>query len=205
MLRAEVDEHVVFLGRAEAVVVEFVVEVQGLELGALLRLLVAAVEEPLVVLGPRGAGELGPAELVGELPVTRKRVPRDFQNVPDGPVAARLRTAVGHITAVVAEAHLAQRDRAVLGPRVRIQQHPRLAVQRVGDIQHGLVLQAVVLEVEVPPALFHVGRILGEIPQLGQATVDLLALGDGGQVRLGELVLLLDPRGHFGRVADVGF
>ena len=179
---------------------ELVVEVQRLELGAGLGLLVAAIEKALAVLGPGGVGELGPLQLVGQLPAGG-----DFQDVPDRPVAAGLGTAVGQVLAVVAEAHLAQRDRAVFGPGVGVDQDPRLRLQRFGDIEHGLVLQAVVLEEEVASAFFHVGRVLGEVPEFGQAAADRLALGDGGQVGLGEPVLDLDPLGHLGRTANVVF
>ena len=160
--------------------------------------LVAAVEEALVVLGPGGVGELGPFQLVGQLPAGG-----DFHDVPDRPVAAGLGAAVGQVLAVVAEAHLAQGDRAVFRPRVGVDQDPRLGLERIGHVEHGLVLQAVVLEEEVAAAFLHVGRVLGEVPELGQAAADRLALGDGGQVGLGELVLGLDPLGHLGRVADV--
>ena len=54
MLRPKVDQGVGRLRRAEAMVEELVVEVQRLELGPLLRLLVAAVEKALAVLGPGG-------------------------------------------------------------------------------------------------------------------------------------------------------
>ncbi len=179
---------------------ELVVEVQRLELGAGLGLLVAAIEKALVVLGPGGVGELGPLQLVGQLPAGG-----DFQDVPDRPVAAGLRAAVGQVLAVVAEAHFAQRDRAVFRPGVGVDQDPRLGLERFGDVEHGLVLQAVVLEEEVAAAFLHVGRVLGEVPEFGQAAADRLALGDRGQVGLGEPVLGLDPLGHLGRVANVVF
>ena len=66
MLRPPIDQHVGRLRRAEAVVAELVVEVQRLELGPGCRLVEAAVEEALAVLGPGGAGELGPFQLVGQ-------------------------------------------------------------------------------------------------------------------------------------------
>ncbi len=212
MLGPIVDQHVGRLRRAEVMVEELVVEVQRLELGARLGLLVAAIEKALVVLGPGGAGELGPLQFVGQLPAAR-----DFQDVPGQPVAAGLRAAVGQVLAVVAEAHFTERNRAVFRPGVGVDQDPRPAtqstgyppgapgLQRFGHVQHGLVLQAVVLEVEVAAAFFHVGRVLGKVPKLGQAAADRLTLGDGGQVGLREPVLGLDPLGHLGRVANVAF
>ena len=90
MLGPKVDQHVGRLRRAEAVVAQPVVEVQGLELGPRLGLLVAAVEEALAVFGPGGLGELGPAEFVGQ-----HLAGGDFQDVPDGPIGAGLGAAVG--------------------------------------------------------------------------------------------------------------
>ena len=90
--------------------------------------------------------------------------------------------AVGDVLAVVADRHARERDRAVLGPRVRVEQHPRLAVERVLHVEHALVLQAVVLREEVPAAVLGRRRDLLVVPQVGEALLDRLALGDRFEV-----------------------
>ena len=198
--RPPVDQRVGRLRIAEPVVVELVVEVQGLELGARPRLFVATVVEALAVFGPGGIGELGPFQLVGQQPSGL-----DVQNVPGGPVGAGLAAAVGEPPAVVAETQSTQGNGAVLRPPVRIQQHPGLAAERVGHVEHRLVLQTVVLDIEVSVPFLHGRTVLGEVPQIGQPAANLLPLGDRGKIGRRDLVLGRDPVGHRLRRADVVF
>ena len=90
-------------------------------------------------------------------------------HVPGLPVGAGLGDAVGQVLAVVADRHAGQGDGAVLGPGVRIEQHARLAVERVRDVEDRLVLQAVVADVEVTAARLEGSGILLVVPQFGQA------------------------------------
>ncbi len=200
VVRPPVDQGIGRLRRAEAVVIELVVEIERLELGAPPRLLVASVEESLAVFRPRRIGELRPLQLIAQGTACGS-----LDDVQGRPIGAGLGAGVGHVAAVLAEAHPGHGDGAVLRPPVRIQQHPRRAVERVHRVQDGLVLKAVVLQVVIPASLFHEGGILGEIPQLGQPAANGRPFGNRFQVAGGELVLRRHPGRHLRRVTHVGF
>ena len=198
MLRPKVNPGIGRLRRAEAMVEHLVVEVEGLELRPFLRLLVTAVEKTLTILGPGCLGELGPAKLVGQ-----HLAGGDFQDVPGGPVGAGFGAAVSHVAAIVAETQPAQRDRAVLGPSVGVEQRAGRGIQRVQYVEHRLVLQAVVLQVVVASARLETHRILGKVPKVRQPAADFFTLRDRRQVLESHLVLSRHPIGNFLRVANV--
>ena len=172
---------------------------ERLKLGLGGRFVEAGVEEALAVLGPRGVGELGPFQLVG------KHFPSgNLHHVPRGPIRTGLGAGVGHVLSIIAEGQAGQGDCAVLGPLVRIEQHPRLVVQGVPHVQDRLVLQAVVLEVVVAAPFLHRRGVLGEVPEVGQAAEDGLPLGNRLEVGVGDLVFGGHPIGDLRRTANVG-
>ena len=76
-------------------------------------------------------------------------------------------------------------------------------MERIHRVQHRLILQAIVLGVEIAAAGLEGGGIAFVVPQLGEAFVDGLSLGDGLQIGEGELVLSGDPLGDGRRLANV--
>ena len=192
------DERVLPLRRAEAVVADLVVEVERLELLARLRLGEAAVEEALLVLRPRCAGELRPADLVGQ-----DRARRDIHHAPAGPVGSGLALREGKQVARIGERHASERDGAVLRPSVRVEQDARLAVERILDVDDRLVLEAVVLGEDIARALLRRRGVARIVEQLLEPRADRAALGDRREERVGDLVLRRDPRGDLGVDADI--
>ncbi len=106
--------------RAEAVVVELV-KIVGLAQSGPFGLVVAAVVEAFVVFGPRSSGELYPLQIVGKI-----FAGVDVADVPLGPVGAGGGDGVGHELAIVGYFGISERDRAVGGERVGIEQDARL-------------------------------------------------------------------------------
>ena len=78
---ARVDQGIVGLWASEAVIVDFLIEVEALVSGALLRSIETAVEEPLAVAGPVGFTELDPLNLV-----LKNTAGFDFNDLPGLPV-----------------------------------------------------------------------------------------------------------------------
>src|SRR5205823_2440861 len=98
---------------------------------------------------------------------------------------AGLGNAVRQERAIVAEGLAGQRHRAVLGPRIRIEQQLRLGVELVQRVEDGLVLQAGVLAEDVTRTMPGRRRDLLEVPQVGDALLDRLTLGDALEVAEG--------------------
>src|SRR5262249_9604157 len=135
-----VDEHIVALRCADAVVKHLAVAVRLLELGAFFRLVVAAVEESLAVERPRSRAELDPFQFIAQVAPGA-----DLANTPGVPVASRSGNTIGEVFAVVARRESGQRDRPVLGKPIWVQEHSRLAARLVDDVQNSLILKSVVL------------------------------------------------------------
>src|SRR5260370_24397162 len=156
---------------------------------------VAAIEEPGAVLRPGRARELDPAEVVG--PVARRRDLADAELLP---VAAAARRPVHQELTIVRDGEGRERYRAVRGEEVRVEEHGGWIGERAPRVEHSLVLEPLVLEIEVAAAFAKRRPVLGIIPQPGEALPDALALPDRGQVRLGQAILGLDPAPGVGRV-----
>ena len=75
----------------------------------------------------------------------------DFEHVDLLPIAAGFVAGVGQVAAIVGYVEARQRDRAVFRPLVGVDQHAAFGLVRIGDVQHGLILQAVVLRIEYLP------------------------------------------------------
>ena len=73
-----------------------------------------------------------------------------------------------------------------------------LACQAVGDVEHALVLQAVVAAEEIAGRLsWPASEKSFVVPECGQPFLDGVALRDRFEIGVGHFVLRLDPRGHF--------
>lgn len=205
---------------------------------------VAVVEDALGVVGPGQAAELHPLQLVGQLGQVVT-----LHEAHGHPVRAAAAQAVGEILALLRQTshwtekqlsaqfshppHLwtcravwltLQGHGAILGQRVRVEEHGGRSVQRVLHVQHVLVLEAFVVEVEEPGTRFYLGTdniraasqprhytaevtvqlvplpslvraaVFGIVVELGEALMELGADSALLQVRHGQLVLLLNKR-----------
>src|SRR5215813_13395563 len=190
---ALVDQNVFGLRRAEAVVEELLIVVRVFELSLLVRLVVAAIEKSFAVRRPRRAGELHPFNRIGEV------IPSlDLASLPFLPIRTGGRKPISQVFAVLADRVARQRDRAVSGKFVRIEQHARFAVERFQRVEHVLILEAVVFEIEITATLFERRSVFLVVPELGQSLLDLGAFGDLIEKTEGELVLSLDPCARIG-------
>ena len=141
--------------------------------GCALGFVVTAVVEALIVFAPGCAGELEPLEIVGEI-----FAGIDVADMPLVPVGAGSGEAVGHQLAIVGDGCAGQRDGAVGGERVRIEQEARLGVQRFGDKKDVLLLESGVVLEEVASAMLAGRGVTLVVPELGQAVVNGLAVGN---------------------------
>ena len=133
-----VDEGVFFLGIAEAVEVEFLVEVCVFEFLAWGGGGVAGVEEAGAVGEPGGAGEFDPFEFVGEAAAGF-----DFDDMPGGPVGAGLGEGVGEVFAVVTFGGAGDGDGAIGGEGVGVEEEGFLGAGFVvAPEEDALVLEA---------------------------------------------------------------
>ena len=189
-----VDQLVLGLRRAEAVVEDFLVVVPGLVFLAGFRRVVAGVVEALVVLRPGGAGELRPLE---EVRVVISG--GDVAHPPLVPVGPGAGNGVGHQGAVVREGEVGEGHGAVGRERVGVQQDAGFRIEGGERVEDRLVLQAVIAGVEVAAAGLERGVEALDVPELGEAGLDPRAFRDGVEVCAGARVLGLDPgRGFLG-------
>src|SRR5262249_8060416 len=112
------DQDILALRLTQAVIIQFLVEGQALELRAFPGLGITAVETALVVMSPGNIAEFDETECVAQ-----DFAARHVHDLPGVPVRAGIRNAVGQVRAVLAEVQAAQGNRAVLGPLVRIEQN----------------------------------------------------------------------------------
>ena len=190
-----VDQLVARLRPANAMVVDLMIAVDVGHLVAGRRLVVPRVEEALVVVRPGNPRELDPLHGVGEIP--RVVDVADVQLLPVGPAG---REAVGEIVPVIRRSLPRQRHRSVRRENVGIEQHARRSASAILHVQHALILEARVLEIEVAAALLERGGKTRIIPDLRQPVLDRRPLGNRRQEGVGELVLGFDPRLRLGRV-----
>ena len=130
-----VHEDVLRLRCPDAVIAELLVQVHVLVGVTFGRRVVATVEEATSVLGPCRPAELHPSHFVAQ-DVPRLRL----HHAPRMPIRTSLRDPVRHVATVVAEARARERDRAVVRPRVRVDEHPPFALESVVRVQHALIL-----------------------------------------------------------------
>ncbi len=183
-----VDQRIIGLGVPETMVVELLLEVQRFEFIARLGLGVAGVEEALGIGGPGWIGELDPAQLVALV------FPGgDVSHPPALPIRAGFGHAPHDLRAVGRAPRPRQRDRAVFGERVGIEQHPALALERVHHVGDRLVLQAVVLRHDVHAAVLVGHAVAFVVPQCREPFCDRVAGLDLLEHRLGQRSLGIHP------------
>ena len=190
-----INEFVLGLQCAEAMIIEFVEEIGLGQPGLFGRFVVARVKKSLAIFGPGRAGKLHPPD-----DVRRVRGRSHVAHVNLLPVRAGGGKRVGHEIAVLRDVITFQRHRAVGGKFVRIEQQRRLGVERRHCVKHVLVLQPVVLRIEVTPALFERRAVTLVIPQFGQPFLNGQAFWNPFQVTESDLVLGLNPGFGFGRI-----
>ena len=142
-----------------------------------------------------GVGKLGPHDVVVEHLASLKVVDDDFV-----PVAAIAGDGVGSIAAIFREVEALEGHGAVLAQSVGVEDHARLAIELVLDVEHALVLQSVVIE--VVNLVFHIERRshLGIVGKLGESCFHLVAEWYFLEIFLCNLVLGLYPCCCFGAV-----
>ena len=190
LVRTLVDQLILALPVAQPVVVDLVKVVRSPEGLALLWLVEPAVAESLAIHRPVCPGEFAPADVVG-LIVAR----RDLAHAPLLPIRSRRRQAVGEEFSILAHRVAGQRDRAVLGELVRVEQDLlRRARFVLTPVEHRLILQAGLARIDDAPAIAPRHADLVVIPDRLEALLDALAAGQFRQVSLRELRLRGDPR-----------
>ncbi len=196
LVRPLVDELVGGLVGAEPVVVDLLVTVDRQErVAAGSGLRVAAVEEPCAIVRPGGAGELDPLQVIGTVAPRRDIAHAEFL-----PIRSAARGAVQQQPSILGERERRQRDGAVGRECVGVQQLLRFGGETRLRVQHGLILEAGVLEEEVAPALLERRAVLGIVPQRRQPAPDPFALRNLSEVRERDTVFRLDPGRGLGRV-----
>src|SRR5690606_32180175 len=142
---------------------------------------------------PRNLCEFEKAQHLGKIPARL-----DIAEMPRPPVRSAVGQTVSEHATIGTRHELAERDRAIRAQRVRIQENARLAVERLGDVQHTLVLQSVVAQIEVAPAPPDRHVIALVVPKLGHPGLAPLARGNRLQEGLRQRILRLDPHPRFG-------
>ena len=145
---------------------------------------ITAVVDPRGVRRPREPLELHEAQLVRQVHTVS-----DAAELPDLPVGPAVGQRIGDELAVRRGLVARERDGGVLARGVRVEQHPRRGIERIGHIEHALVLGAVVAGEEVLAALHARQPDALVVPELRQPLLDALALRQGFEPRLGERVL----------------
>lgn len=180
-----IDHFIVGLRCSEPMEIQFLVFVCGFERGARLRGVVGRVVEARAVLAPAAAAGLRPLERIRQI-LPCGHIP----HMPNLPVGPSFRQRIGEQSAVGADGGFAQRQRAVIGQGIRIEEQPpgRPRVGRapgtrrplVGvpvshDEHHGLVLQSIVVRVKPVLPVTYRGRPPLEVPHGSQPSRHRLA------------------------------
>jgi hypothetical protein len=188
LVRAVVHQAIAVLGIPQAMVIQLLEIVDAGQLLALFGLVISAVEEALVIRRPSHSGELDPSQMVLQIPTGS-----DLFDLPFPPVRTAVGKPVGEEFSVVTDLPTGQGDGPLLGKLIRIQQLARFAVQTVSDVQHALILQAVVAGEEVAAPSLNRDTITLVIPQLRQPSLQRFPLRQLFEQSEGHLVLCGDP------------
>ena len=180
--------------------IDLLILVQRLERLPGLRLGEARVVKARPVARPAEAREFDPFQFVGGDPAGG-----DVEDFDRAPVGAAVLDRIKKMPAVFARHPFGERGGTVLRPAVGIDQRPPLAIDAIAHEQHRLVLQPVVAGVEIMPALLHRHAEPLIVIELGHARLERRAQRQRCQEFVGRDVFDIDPRAHFGIVADVIF
>ncbi len=189
-----VDQLIFRLIAAEPVVVQLLVAVRFFVGVTFRRLRVAGIEEAGTIVGPGGAGELDPTQMIVQVPLGL-----DIPHEELAPVGAARGNAVDERLAVLGEVEYTGGDGTILRELVGVEQQLGLGIQARLHVEDRLVLQPVVLPVEVVIPFLPRRTVTLVVPDLGEPFSDPIALGNRLEVSERHLVLRHDPRlGLFG-------
>ncbi len=147
ILGAREHERIIILRRSDTMKIYGLVHIQRLEFFFFAGLRVAAVIEAGPVARPGQARKFQPVQFVVE-----RLAAVDVDDARLAPIRASILHEVSDMPAVGTGKIGRQRDSAVLGPCIRIDQQPRLIVEAILHVNHVLVLQAVVVAVVISSA-----------------------------------------------------
>ena len=198
-LRGFIDQLVLALRRAEAVEIDFLVVIKGLEILPLLGLGEARIEEAFIA-EPGNAREFRPADLVAHL-----FAGRDVKHLDRAPVAAAVLDRIGQIIARFRRGGVGKSGGVVRRPGVRIDQQTALAAPPVAHEILRLVHQPGIVTVEI--AITRLGRDAEAfvIDQLGEFGLEPLGARKLFEIGIGDDVLRLHPVRHLGIAAHIVF
>src|SRR5262245_35110000 len=131
------------------------------------------VKEALAVGSPLGRGELDPLQVIVQVFALG-----DVPDFPLIPVRASRRNAKCQQLSVLTHRGFGQGNGSVLGKRIGVKERPRLRLERVGDVEHTLILKSRIAAEKVASPFNMRGTDLFVIPQLRQSGVDRGALGN---------------------------
>ncbi len=155
---------------------------------------VARVVQRLRIGRPLHLAKFHEAQDVGQI-LARRHIAK----MPAAPVGAAVGQAVRQQLAVGTGNEFAERHRRIAAELVRIEQHSRHRIERLGHVQDALVLQAVIAQEEVATAALARHVVTLVVPQLGQPLLDFFARRNGFEKWLRHLVLGADPVRDLGR------
>ena len=114
------------------------------------RFCVPRIKEPAVIGQPGNPAELDPLDdIVTIFPGGH------ITNFPSPPIASPVSQSISNPFAIIGDRGIGQRDGPVFAQGIRIDQYPSLRIERIGFVQHTLVLQSIVMRVAVRgPAMF---------------------------------------------------
>ena len=143
---------------------------------------------------PGDARHLDPFNRVGE-----RLLRRELHHLVFLPVGAAARDPIDRVFRVLGRRERPEARRPIGRPAVGIDQHLWLPVESLLDVQHALVLQAIVLAEEEILALSRRRRVPLVVAERLDAILELLTKRDPLEVGERHFVFRLDPRGGFRR------
>src|SRR3984957_1797372 len=160
-----VDEPIVCLRCAEAVVIDLVAFVPGGEIMTSLGRVIAAVKETVVE--PGQAGNLQPLEVV-----FKHRSGSDFQNAAFEPIRTAAGKIVGKVASILGCFPSHEAHSAVGRELVGINQNARWASEAVLHIEYALILQAIIFRPQVIGSASARNAVLGVVIEFLQALLE---------------------------------
>ena len=191
VIRGGIDFHVRALRRAEFVEIDRLIVGQRVVILALRDFGEARVEESFIAQPLDPAAVFDPFEVVGQL-----LAGRNVEHIHAVPVRPAVLDLIGDELALLGGRVSGQRGRAVLGPCVRVEQHPPLAIDPVAHEQLRLVREARIVGVEIAIALFARDAEALVIHQLADFALEPCTARQFVEIGIGDGVLRLHPAFH---------